>query len=120
MSGEALVAVLGVDPALYQMLWRREARAHRLLVKGRYDDAEASMLRVLDARERTQGLEHPDTLSTKGDIASIYASQGRYADALALHLRTLEAQERTLGPDHHDTLTSLNGLGWVYVAQGHA
>jgi hypothetical protein len=69
-------------------------------------------LRALEARERTLGPEHPDTLISVNSLGLLYKSQGRYGEAEPLFLRALEAWERTLGPEHPRTLISLNNLAW--------
>ncbi|KAG1657812.1 hypothetical protein FOA52_006589 [Chlamydomonas sp. UWO 241] len=65
---------------------------------------------ALEARERTLGPEHPDTLRSVGNLAVCLRFLGREAEALPLDQRTLEARERTLGPEHPDTLMSVNSL----------
>jgi len=86
--------------------------------QGRYSEAEPLHLRVIEARDRTLGPEHPDTLVSVGNLAALYDSQGRYSEAEPLYLRALEVGERTLGPEHPDTLVSVNNLGMLYDDQG--
>ena len=64
------------------------------------------MLRVIGLKQL--GADHPDTLTSRNNLA--YGSAGRLAEATALFERTLADRERVLGADHPDTLTSQNNL----------
>ena len=59
--------------------------------------------RALGARERVLGGEHPDTLTSVNNLASLYARQGRYAEAEPLYQRAVSGAEKVLGPEHPDT-----------------
>ena len=69
-------------------------------------------------RKRVLGEEHPDTLSSMGNLAVVYYEDGRYVDAEALILEALEIEKRILGEEHPDTLTSLGNLAVLYEATG--
>ena len=60
------------------------------------------------------GPEHPDTLASMTNLASIYGDEGKYAQAEALTSQTLEIQRRVLGPEHPDTLMSMGNLALTY------
>ena len=66
------------------------------------------MLRVIGLKQL--GADHPDTLTSRNNLAYAYRSAGRLAEATALFERTLADRERVLGADHPDTLTSQNNL----------
>jgi tetratricopeptide (TPR) repeat protein len=70
--------------------------------------------------ERILGPDHPDTLTSRNNLAAAYRAAGRAAEAIALHERTLADRERILGPDHPDTLQSRNNLAAAYRAAGRA
>ena len=70
--------------------------------------------------ERVLGPDHPDTLTSRNNLADAYRDAGRAAEAIPLHERTLADRERVLGPDHPDTLTSRNNLAAAYRAAGRA
>jgi hypothetical protein len=72
----------------------------------------------LAARERVLGPDHPDTLTSRNDLALGHRAVGRIDQAIALDEATLAARERVLGPDHRDTLTSRNNLAADYWAAG--
>ena len=60
----------------------------------------------LEARERTLGAEHPDTLGSVNNLAECLEAMGQLKDAEALYRRALEARERTLGAEHPSTLAA--------------
>ena len=67
---------------------------------GRYDVAESLYLRVLEARERTLGPEHPKTLMTRFGLATVLQRMGRHAEALAQLATTLAGEIALHGEDH--------------------
>ena len=70
--------------------------------------------------ERVLRPDHPDTLTSRNNLANAYRAAGRAGEAIPLHEQTLAALERVLGPDHPDTLTSRNNLADTYLAAGRA
>jgi tetratricopeptide (TPR) repeat protein len=74
--------------------------------------------RALADTVRLLGEDHPDTLTTRGNLASAYASAGDLGRAIPLHEQTLADRERLLGEDHPDTLTSRNNLAGAYESAG--
>jgi nephrocystin-3 len=92
------------------------ARAHHDM--GNFDEAERLYCRCLETRERLLGPEHPDTLTTVGNLGTLYWAKGNYEQAEAFYNRCLEARERLLGPEHPDTLTTVGNLGNLNWAKG--
>ena len=86
--------------------------------RGRWREAEPLAVRAMQVRERVLGPEHPDTLASVNDLATLYERQGRYAEAEPLYLRALAARERVLGLEYPDTLISVNNLAALYDSQG--
>ncbi len=84
----------------------------------KYSEATPIAEQTLALAERTLGPEHPDTLSSVENLASIYFEQGRIAESEPLYRRVLEARERVLGPEHPDTLVSVNDLGHFHQGLG--
>ena len=74
--------------------------------------------RLVAARERVLGPDHPDTLVAQNNLANAYSDAGRTAEAIPLHEQNLAARERDLGPDHPDTLGSRSNLAVDYRAAG--
>ena len=83
--------------------------------------AGADLQRVIDARRRVLGVDHPDTIAAETVMVRLLAKQGShakaaaerhayYAQAIALERRILAAHERQLGPDHPKTLMALGSL----------
>ena len=82
-----------------------------------YDNAEAMNRRALEGREKVLGREHPSTLASVGNLASVFQYQGKYEGAEAMNRRTLNRKEKVLGRKHPSTLTSVNNLASVLQYQ---
>jgi tetratricopeptide (TPR) repeat protein len=80
--------------------------------------AVALQRRTLAESERVLGPDHPDTLTSRNNLAAAYESAGRLDEAIALLERTLAESERVLGPDHPNTLSSRNNLASAYASAG--
>jgi len=77
---------------------------------GRRQEALQLTERVVEARKRTLGEEHPDTLSSMHNLAIRYSEVGRRQEALQLAERVVEAYKRTLGEEHPNTVASIHTL----------
>ena len=64
------------------------------------------------------GKEHPDTLTSVHNLASLLKALGKLDEAEPLYRWALEARERTLGKEHPDTLTSVNNLALLLQDMG--
>jgi hypothetical protein len=64
----------------------------------------------------TFGPEHPDTLTTKSNLALTLWNQGDYAGARDLFEQVLQASTRTLGPEHPGTLLARDNLAATLAA----
>jgi tetratricopeptide (TPR) repeat protein len=85
---------------------------------GKYKEAETMHRRTLELREKVLGLEHPSTLTSMNNLASVLDSQGKYEEAETMHRQELELTEKVLGLEHPSTLTSMNNLASVLKSQG--
>ena len=65
---------------------------------------------------RVLGEDHPDTLTSRNNLAAAYQSAGDLNRAIPLHEQTLTDRTRVLGEDHPDTLASRNNLAAAYRA----
>jgi tetratricopeptide (TPR) repeat protein/tRNA A-37 threonylcarbamoyl transferase component Bud32 len=74
--------------------------------------------RALELRRTKLGPDHPDTLSSRNNLAVAYKAAGRTADAITLLEATIKQRESKLGPDHPDTLSSRHNLAAAYRAAG--
>ncbi|KND93897.1 Kinesin light chain 4, partial [Tolypocladium ophioglossoides CBS 100239] len=77
------------------------------LDEGRWEDAENIYVQVLEIRKAKLGADHPDTLTSMGNLASTYWNQGRWEDAEGLEVQVLEISKEKFGVDDPDTLTTL-------------
>jgi Domain of unknown function (DUF4062)/Tetratricopeptide repeat len=77
---------------------------------GGYAAARDLQHKVLDARERVLGPEHPDTLTSWHQLAFWTGEAGDRAAATDLFARLLPVRERVLGPEHPDTLWTRHQL----------
>jgi len=68
--------------------------------------------------ERVLGQTHPETLTSRNNLASAYQDAGRLGEAIPLYEHTLADSERVLGQTHPETLTSRNNLAAAYQAAG--
>ena len=75
-------------------------------------------VQVLADCERVLGPDHPNTLSSRNNLAGAYESAGQLDQAIPLYQATLTDRERVLGPDHPNTLTSRNNLAGAYESAG--
>ena len=64
------------------------------------------------------GKEHPDTLTSMNNLATVLSSQGKYEEAEEMHRQELRLSETVLGKRHPATLTSMNNLATVLRDQG--
>jgi Domain of unknown function (DUF4062)/Tetratricopeptide repeat len=91
--------------------------ANYLRSSGSYAAARDLQRRVLDARERVLGPEHPDTLAARQELAGGTGLAGDFAGARDLFTALLPACERVLGAEHPDTLTARAHLAaWTGLA----
>ncbi|WP_308222687.1 TIR domain-containing protein [Frankia sp. AgPm24] len=65
---------------------------------------------VLDQQRRTLGPDHPDTLTTAGNLGVSLIGLGEHSAARTLLEDTHTRQRATLGPDHPDTLATASWL----------
>ena len=77
-----------------------------------------TLLDTVDVLQELLGEDHPDTLTSRNNLAYAYESAGRLAEAIALYEQVLTDRTRILGEDHPDTLASRNNLVYAYVSAG--
>ncbi|WP_173668206.1 tetratricopeptide repeat protein, partial [Thermobifida fusca] len=71
---------------------------------------------VLDAYRRILGDNHPHTLISRNNLASLLQDQGRLVEAAAEHCDVLAIRRRVLGDNHPHTLISLENVASVLQA----
>ena len=64
----------------------------------------------LAGSEEKLGEDHPDTLMSVSNLASVLQYQGKYEESEVMNRRALAGWEEKLGEDHPDTLMSVSNL----------
>ena len=60
-----------------------------LQYQGKYEEAEQMNRRALEGYEKVLGREHPDTLTSVNNLASVLRYQGKYEEAEQMNRRAL-------------------------------
>ncbi|KEZ41458.1 hypothetical protein SAPIO_CDS7599 [Scedosporium apiospermum] len=81
-------------------------------------EAEKLFTQEVEMSKLKLGDDHPDTLTSMANLASIYRNQGRWEEAEKLDVQVMETRKVKLGDDHPDTLTSMANLALTYGKQG--
>jgi len=92
--------------------------AYVLHEQGQWKEAEALQVVVMEKRMHALGEEHPDTLTSMGNLAATYWKQGQWKKAEALQVVVMEKRKHVLGEEHPGTLTSMGNLAATYQNQG--
>ncbi|WP_299540685.1 FxSxx-COOH system tetratricopeptide repeat protein [uncultured Streptomyces sp.] len=74
--------------------------------------------RLNDRSQRILGADHPDTLTTRHNLAFSYWQAGRTTEAIALQEAVLTDRERILGTEHPNTLTAREHIALSYWQAG--
>ena len=85
---------------------------------GLYLQAVLLLRTALGRCERVLGPEHPETLTSVSNLASVLQLTGVYGEAEPLVRRGLAGRDRVLGPEHPDTLMSVNNLARLLTRTG--
>jgi tetratricopeptide (TPR) repeat protein/tRNA A-37 threonylcarbamoyl transferase component Bud32 len=85
---------------------------------GLYDRAATVHAQARLVREAALGTDHPDTLTSRSNLAAAMRDAGRVSEAIALDEATLKLRAAKLGPNHIDTLRSRHNLALKYVDVG--
>jgi tetratricopeptide (TPR) repeat protein/tRNA A-37 threonylcarbamoyl transferase component Bud32 len=108
---------LGVESP--EALTAADELAHILRHRGRLDAEVLEMAKsAAEGLARILGPDHPDTLTSRNNLALAYLDAGRTAEAITLLEANLKQQESKLGPDHPLTLTSRDNLANAYLDAG--
>ncbi|MCF1184419.1 tetratricopeptide repeat protein [Marichromatium gracile] len=101
---------LQVNEESTELLEARADYGQALGESGKLEEALNSLQALLADQTRILGLDHPDTLATRNNIASWQAESGAIEDALADLEALLADQTRILGLDHPDTLITRHNI----------
>ena len=66
----------------------------------------------METRKKVLGSEHPETLSSIGNLASKYQNQGGWKEAEELGVQVMETRKKVLGSKHPYTLTDMKILAF--------
>jgi hypothetical protein len=80
----------GVDEEGLWWMWLRVAQV--LWEEGRWKEAEELEVKVMEARRRVLGEEHPNTITAIANLAVTYRNQGRLKEAEELEVKVLKAR----------------------------
>ncbi|MFE2534210.1 tetratricopeptide repeat protein [Streptomyces sp. NPDC059371] len=86
--------------------------------QGQITQAITYKKRSLDTSTRLHGPDHPETLTSRNNLAYAYKAVGDLGRAIPLYEQTLTDRVRILGADHPSTLTSRNNLAGAYESAG--
>src|SRR5271156_1517144 len=85
---------------------------------GRYEMALKMQEGALTVRRALLGEEHPSTLDSMHNLASVLDDQGKYKEAEAMYRQTMELRETISGKEHQSTLRCTNDLAITLRKQG--
>ena len=115
----------GLPEPIWQDLLELSTSAEQAALVGRYAAswgrtvlAVARFRQAAEYQETALGPDHPDTLTSRNNLAYGYESAGDLARAIPLYEQTVADRERVLGPDHPDTQSSRNNLAAAYESAG--
>jgi hypothetical protein len=86
--------------------------------QGRYEEAEKLESDSLAIERRVLGPEHPQTLTSMGNLVNTYAGEHRYAEAEKLEEETIAITRRLYGADNPTTALNVYNLACLKAEQG--
>ncbi|MFK0062866.1 FxSxx-COOH system tetratricopeptide repeat protein, partial [Streptomyces werraensis] len=124
LSAALRVNTVYLDHHTFPALW--QPTTHPCIYKVSYSLTDAGLhhqaveydQETLQRSNNIHGAEHPDTLSTRHNLAISYRAAGRSQEALKLREQVLADYQRLLGPDHPNTLSARNSLAVSYSDAG--
>jgi tetratricopeptide (TPR) repeat protein len=78
--------------------------------QGKYEEAEDILRRAFRLIDTMLGKEHPLTLTSINNLATVLRSQGKYKKAEDIHRQALRLREMVLSKEYSNILTSINDL----------
>ncbi|MBX7066812.1 MAG: tetratricopeptide repeat protein [Parachlamydiales bacterium] len=87
-------------------------------LNGNYKGAESYHKKSLKNRIELFGEEHPQTIISMNNLATILWENGQFSESKDLFSRALTASKKLFKEDHLDIIITLNNLGWVSWEMG--
>jgi len=100
------------DPLTAAQLQETLGRAE--LALDRPDKAISSFKRAFETRSALLGEENPDTLDSKGSLASAHIKIGNLEQGVKIAKEVLESRIKISGPEHRDTVICMDVLAGAY------
>ncbi len=107
-----------LSPALDQVSWLLDRTACYLHIRGELHAARPLRERAHDLDRARLGDDHPDTLSSASNLATLLSNLGEYEQARALDEDTLARRRRVLGEDDPATLSSAHSVAITWRLSG--
>ena len=107
---------IGLIRQYYDDKWDNFSKV--LKENGDWNRAEQLEVQVMDMRKELLGEEHPDTITSIGNLANIYSDQGKWNEAEQLKVHVMGMSKKLLGEEHPDTLIYMENLAITYGDQG--
>lgn len=86
--------------------------------QGQYGAAYEKGMEAQTMYQKLLGKEHPNTLTSMDNLASVLVNQGKCNEAEEMHRQELELCEKAVGKEHTHTLISMSNLAVVLNNQG--
>ena len=71
---------------------------------GDFNSAEQLIVQVMDMRKKVLGADHPETLTSMGNLAVTYRNQGRWNEAEQLEIQVMDMTKKL----HQENVKKLN------------
>jgi tetratricopeptide (TPR) repeat protein len=115
---DALIEHLDASHTNTTALYLADRAATYRQFQGQLSTAIALFEQVLTDSRRVLGKDHPETLTSRHNLAGAYQSAGQVDQAITLYEQVLTDRRRVLGENHPDTLASRNNLAYAYQSAG--
>lgn len=86
--------------------------------KAGYENALENYLKLIEARKRSLGVEHPELAKPYEQIAALYESAGDYENAIHYYLLSLGINKKTHGGESHEAAASHNLCAIAFYRKG--
>lgn len=92
--------------------------ADALARSGKYQEAAAQWLKILEVFESKLGKDNRNTATVLNNLGFLHERMGAYKEASTFHERALRIRLRILGESHPETATTYSNLADVLSSQG--